>query len=524
MAAQPPSSSQNRPGNQPGKQHNAHDNDLLRIIETRRSTQAQTSRPTPQQQQPAPKPRATELTHAQQKRNTIIAMTLIPAAIFGAETAAASTVYNDLAKPMMTAQGSCARATERFAAQRDATLHLLLGTSVDEARQGAELHDDDTLNADETTPATWVRLGDSAPAVQTLLTTTLLMQQPETLPKGASRKGTTSITAVVAPPDDDEDQVLADTATAATGPTHHLDPVDYAGYVEGFPRAHDALATLTANVIDTINGTHEDIFTPPACASEDDVRAVVRATDRVMALERSTQSSIDALAARLRFAEVDTWCTSNDDAKHTRAVADEALQKAAALQHTIEEDDVRTHADTAALDEHSKDIERIAENLQQQKQGITDHPTCTPPGGSPTDLEAQHAVIAEYHDDLDAKYGSIMAASIAINRHAQEVDTITEGAKAQAHQEEAQRQEQVQRREEEARRKQAQHRKTEEQRRKNIARQQTSFATATSQQQPDSAQTDTTTPTQTSQTNTQPEARLSQQRSAHITDTTMTQQ
>lgn len=405
---------------QPRHSRNNQHNDLLQIMQRRRAATStrDTTNTTPQP--PTPKHRSnphTPLTKAQKRRNTIIAMAVIPAALLSVGTAAASTLYNDLAAGMMTTQGSCEKALQRVEVQREKTQQLLLGTDVGTARERAGLADGDTLDPAHISPDVWVRLGDASPAVQTLLTATLLIDQPTQLPEGAGRSGVHDITDVVARPDTDT-QPFADTAVTTSETQYHLDPVNYAAYVHQFPRANDAVNNLAQTVIATINGDNDDLLTTPDCHADNDVRTVVDQAGELAQLRNTAQDNIDAIAARLRFAEIDSWCADNSNAQRTRELANDVIRRAEQLRGRI--DSANTHTDT--LQQHSSDLEQIIENVQQQKTQITDPPICRDADVVATDIEAQHTVIADYHDSLDELFNQIMHASVAVHRHTGQVN------------------------------------------------------------------------------------------------------
>lgn len=405
---------------QPRHSRNDDNNDLLRIMQRRRAAASARNTADSAPQPPTPKRRDTAhttLTKAQQRRNTIIAMAVIPAALLGVGTAAASTIYNDLAVPMMTTQGSCEKALQRVETQREKTQQLLLGTDVDTARERAGLADGDTLDPAHISPDVWVRLGDASPAVQTLLTATLLIDQPAQLPEGAQRSGVHDITDVIARPDTDT-QPFADTAVTTGETQYHLDPVNYAAYIHQFPRANDAVNDLAQTVIATINGDNDELFTTPACTTDNDVRTVVHQAGKLAQLRNGAQDNIDAIAARLRFAEIDSWCANTDNAQRTRELADDVIRRAEQLRGRID----GAHTQTNTLQQHSSDLEQIIENVQQQKAQITDPPICRDTDVPATDIETQHTVIADYHDSLDELFNQIMHASVAVHRHTDEVN------------------------------------------------------------------------------------------------------
>ena len=417
---------------QPRHSRNDDNNDLLRIMQRRRAAASARNTADSAPQPTRPKRRNTAhipLTKAQQRRNTIIAMAVIPAALLGVGTAAASTIYNDLAASMMTTQGNCDKALQRVETQREKTQQLLLGTDVDTARERAGLADGDTLDPAHISPDVWVRLGDASPAVQTLLTTMLLIDQPAQLPEGAQRSGVHDITDVVARPDTDA-QPFADTAVTTGETQYHLDPVNYAAYIHQFPRANDAVNNLAQTIIATINGDNNELFTMPACTANNDVRTVVDQAGKLAQLRNGAQDNIDAIAARLRFAEIDSWCANTDNAQRTRELADDVIRRAEQLRDRIDS----AHTQTDTLQQHSSDLEQIIENVQQQKTQIIDPPICRDADVPATDIETQHTVIADYHDSLDELFNQIMHASIAVHHHTDEVnDQLT--AKDTAHRE-----------------------------------------------------------------------------------------
>lgn len=359
-------------------------------------------------------------------------MSVIPAVLLGVGTATASTLYNDLVVPIMTTQGSCEKAFHRVETQREKTQQLILGTDVATARERAGLSDGETLDPGHISPDVWVRLGDASPAVQTLLTATLLIDQPAQLPDGAQRSGVHDITDVVSRPNTDA-QPFADTAVTTGDTRYHLDPVNYAAYIHQFPRANDAVNDLAHIVITTINGDNDELFETPACQAEEDVRTVVNQASKIAQLRIIAQDDIDTIAARLRFAEIDSWCANSDDAQHTRELANNVIHRAETLRDHINSANVNT--DT--LQQHSTDLEQIIENVQQQKAQITDPPICRNDDVSATDIEAQQAVIAGYHDALDEMFNQIMHASIAVHRHNDAVnDQLTARDTAQQREEE----------------------------------------------------------------------------------------
>ena len=405
---------------QPRHSRNNQHNDLLQIMQRRRAAASarNTTNTTPQPTTPKRRNTAhTSLTKTQQRRNTIIAIAVIPAALLGVGTAAASTIYNDLAVPMMTTQGSCDKAIQRVETQREKTQQLLLGTDVNTARERAGLADGDTFDPAHISPDVWVRLGDASPAVQTLLTATLLIDQPAQLPEGAQRSGVHDITDVIARPDTDT-QPFADTAVTTSETRYHLDPVNYAAYVHQFPRANDAVNNLAQTVITTINGDNDELFTTPACDVDSDVRTVVDQAGKLAQLRNGAQDNIDAIAARLRFAEIVAWGANSDNAQRTRELADDIIRRAEQLRGRID----GAHTQTDTLQQHSSDLEQIIENVQQQKAQITDPPICRDADVVATDIEAQHTVIADYHDSLDELFNQIIHASVAVHRHTDEVN------------------------------------------------------------------------------------------------------
>ena len=418
--------------NTPPRRHNKQSEDLLSIMERRR--RRQTHAPTASQKtQSTPKPTKTAkdaplvepaFTPAQQRRNSIIALTLIPVTILGMGTAAATTVYNDIAKPLLTSENNCERVIKKFNRFRDETQQLLVGGSVSDARQKAGLTDQDTLPLDDTSSAVWARLGDNSTAVQTLLTTTLMVENPETIPDGINRAGTHTITEVVSRPDDNKQQQISGTRTDADNTDQNqqrLNRVDYAGYINNDEHPKQALARLSETVLKTINGEYDELLTTPACEGNTGVRDVAMKTGDIANLRNKAQDDIDALASRLRFAEVDSWCSTNDDPEHARELANSTIDRSKDLRGRIEK--VRDKRNNLAgdLDPHISDLEQITGHVERLRDHIKDTPSCTPPGMSPTDLEAQHDVIVKYHAELDDLYVEIMNASAAVNRHETEV-------------------------------------------------------------------------------------------------------
>lgn len=421
--------------NIPPRRHNKQSDDLLTIMERRRhrqksaNTASQKTQSTPTATKAAKDTFLVEpaLTPAQQRRNSVIALTLIPVMIFGMGTAAATTVYNDIAKPFLAPESKCERVTKKFNRFRDETQQLLIGGSVANARQKAGLTDQDTLPLDDTSSVVWARLGDNSTAVQTLLTTTLMIENPETIPEGINRAGTHTITEVVSRPDNNEQQKISGTRTDDDNTDQnqqHLNRVDYAGYINNDDHPKQALTRLSETVLKTINGEYDELLTTPSCEGNTGVRDVAMKTDDVANLRNKTQDDIDALASRLRFAEVDSWCGTNDDPEHTRDMATQTIDRSKNLRDRIEK--VRDKRSNLAgdLDQHISDLEQITGHVERLHDQIKDTPSCTPPGMSPTDLEAQHDVIVKYHTELDDLYVEIMSASVAVNRHETEAKDL----------------------------------------------------------------------------------------------------
>lgn len=421
--------------NTPPRRHNKQSDDLLNIMERRRQRRKGTTTAS-QKTQSAPTPAKAikdallvepAFTPAQQRRNSIIALTLIPVTILGMGTAAATTVYNDIAKPLLTSENNCERVIKKFNRFRDETQQLLVGGSVDDARQKAGLTEQDTLPLDDTSSAVWARLGDNSTAVQTLLTTTLMMENPETIPEGINRAGTHTITEVVSRPDDNKQQQISGTRTDADNADQNqqrLNRVDYTGYINNDEHPKQALARLSETVIKTINGDYDELLTTPSCHGDTDVRDVAMKTGDVANLRNKAQDDIDALASRLRFAEVDSWCGTNDDPEHVREIATSTIDRSKDLRGRIEK--VRDKRSNLAsdLDPHISDLEQITGHVERLRDQIKDTPSCVAPGIPPTNLESQHDVIVKYHAELDDLYAQIMSASVAVNRHENEAKEL----------------------------------------------------------------------------------------------------
>ena len=421
--------------NTPPRRHNKQSDDLLTIMERRRHHRLQ-SHTASQKTQSTPAATKTvkdtflvepTLTPAQQRRNSVIALTLIPVMIFGMGTAAATTVYNDIAKPFLAPESKCERVTKKFNRFRDETQQLLIGGSVANARQKAGLTDQDTLPLDDTSSAVWARLGDNSTAVQTLLTTTLMIENPETIPEGINRAGTHTITEVVSRPDNNEQQKISGTRNDADDADHNqqrLNRVDYADYINNDEHPKQALARLSETVLKTVNGDYNELLTTPSCAGNTGVRDVAMKTGDVANLRNKAQDDINALASRLRFAEVDSWCDTNDDPEHTREMATQTIDRSKNLRDRIEK--VRDKRSNLAgdLDQHIGDLEQITGHVERLRDQIKDTPSCTPPDMSPTDLESQHDVIVKYHAELDDLYAQIMSAFVAVNRHETEAKDL----------------------------------------------------------------------------------------------------
>ena len=422
----------------PPRRHNKQSDELLTIMEQRRrrhrsnttTASRKTASTTASTKNAAKQHDRLACTPAQQRRNSIIALTLIPTTILGMGTAAATTAYNNIAKPLFTSEDNCQRATKKFNRFRDETQQLLVGSSVDDARQRARLSDQDTLPLDDTSSAVWAHLGDNSTAVQTLLTATLMIENPETMPEGSNRAGTHTITEVVSRPNDNETQKIAGTHTDtddATQHQQHLDRVDYAGYVNNYEHSQQAFARLSETVLKTINGDYDDLLATPACTSDKDAHNIVMKIGNVAQLRNEAQDDIDALASRLRFAEVDSWCGTNDQPEHVRETANSTIDRSNDLRGRIEK--VRDKRNNLAdgLNQHISDLEQITSHLERLRDQVNDTPACTTPEAPPTDLEAQHGVIVKYHAELDDLYVQIMNASVAINRHEDEAKDLVRG-------------------------------------------------------------------------------------------------
>ena len=421
--------------NTPPRRHNKRSEDLLTIMERRRQRRKSTTTAS-QKTQSAPTPTKAAkdaplveptLTPAQQRRNSIIALTLIPVTILGMGTAAATTVYSDIAKPFLAPESKCERVTKKFNRFRDETQQLLIGGSVANARQKTGLTDQDTLPLDDTSSAVWARLGNNSTAVQTLLTTTLMMENPETIPEGINRAGTHTITEVVSRPDDNEQQKISGTRTDADNTDQNqqrLNRIDYAGYINNDDHPKQALTRLSETVLKTINGDYDELLTTPSCEGNTGVRDVAMKTGDVVNLRNKTQDDIDALASRLRFAEVDSWCGTNDDPEHTRDMATQTIDRSKNLRDRIEK--VRDKRSNLAgdLDQHISDLEQITGHVERLRDQVKDTPSCLAPGVPPTNLESQHDVIVKYHAELDDLYAQIMNASVAVNRHETETKDV----------------------------------------------------------------------------------------------------
>src|SRR5699024_11641634 len=229
--------------------HGAPSDDLLAIMQQRRQRAARNESADTQSKKAVATRRSTPkrrghtvyknsekvFTPAQQRRNSIIAFTLIPVTIFGMGTTAAKTLYDDIAKPVMTSEDNCQRVTKKFNRVRDETQQLILGGTVAQARERAGLSDQDTLALDDVSSGVFSRLGDSSTAIQTLLTTTLMIENPQTMPDDIDRTGTYTIAEVVSRPSDDVQEGISGTRAADSdddGATQHrLDRVDYAKYI-----------------------------------------------------------------------------------------------------------------------------------------------------------------------------------------------------------------------------------------------------------------------------------------------------
>ena len=422
--------------------HGAPSDDLLAIMQQRRQRAARnesadtqskkavaTRRSTPKRRgRTVSKNSEKVFTPAQQRRNSIIAFTLIPVTIFGMGTAAAKTLYDDIAKPVMTSEDKCQRVTKKFNRIRDETQQLILGGTVAQARERAGLSDQDTLALDDVSSGVFSRLGDSSTAIQTLLTTTLMIENPQTMPDDIDRTGTYTIAEVVSRPSDNVQEGISGTRTDDSdddGATQHrLDRVDYAKYINENDHSNKALARLSETVLKSVNGDYDTLLTTPECLNDDDVRDVAVASGNVANLRNKVQDDIDALAAQLRFAEVDSWCGTRKDSEHTRESANSTIDRNNDLRNRIEK--IRDKRGNLAgdFDQHISDLEQIAQHVERLRDHITDTPSCLSPGVSATDIESQHNVIVKYHSELDDLYMQIMTASAAVDQHEVEVKDL----------------------------------------------------------------------------------------------------
>lgn len=422
--------------------HGAPSDDLLAIMQQRRQRAARNEsadtqskkavakrRSTPKRRgRTAPKNSEKVFTPAQQRRNSIIAFTLIPVTIFGMGTAAAKTLYDDIAKPVMTSEDNCQRVTKKFNTVRDETQQLILGGTVAQARERAGLSDQDTLALDDVSSGVFSRLGDSSTAIQTLLTTTLMIENPQTMPDDIDRTGTYTIAEVVSRPSDNVQEGIsgtrADDSDDDSATQHRLDRVDYAKYINENDHSNKALARLAETVLKSVNGDYDTLLTTPECLNDDDVRDVAVASGNVANLRNKVQDDIDALAAQLRFAEVDSWCGTRKDSEHTREAANSTIDRNNDLRNRIEK--VRDKRGNLAgdFDQHISDLEQIAQHVERLRDHITDTPSCLSPGVSATDIESQHNVIVKYHSELDDLYMQIMSAAAAVDQHEVEVEDL----------------------------------------------------------------------------------------------------
>ena len=422
--------------------HGAPSDDLLAIMQQRRQRAARnesadtqskkavaTRRSTPKRRgRTVSKNSEKVFTPAQQRRNSIIAFTLIPVTIFGMGTAAAKTLYDDIAKPVMTSEDNCQRVTKKFNRVRDETQQLILGGTVAQARERAGLSDQDTLALDDVSSGVFSRLGDSSTAIQTLLTTTLMIENPQTIPDDIDRTGTYTIAEVVSRPSDNVQEGISGTRVDDSdddgAPQHRLDRVDYAKYINENDHSNKALARLSETVLKSVNGDYDTLLTTPECLNDDDVRDVAVASGNVANLRNKVQDDIDALAAQLRFAEVDSWCGTRKDSEHTREAANSTIDRNNDLRNRIEK--VRDERGNLAgdFDQHISDLEQIAQHVERLRDHITDTPSCLNPGVSATDIESQHNVIVKYHSELDELYMQIMTASAAVDQHEVEVKDL----------------------------------------------------------------------------------------------------
>ena len=422
--------------------HGAPSDDLLAIMQQRRQRAARnesadtqskkavaTRRSTPKRRgRTVSKNSEKVFTPTQQRRNSIIAFTLIPVTIFGVGTAAAKTLYEDIAKPVMTSEDNCQRVTKKFNRVRDETQQLILGGTVAQARERAGLSDQDTLALDDVSSGVFSRLGDSSTAIQTLLTTTLMIENPQTMPDDIDRTGTYTIAEVVSRPSDNVQEGIsgtrADDSDDDGAPQHRLDRVDYAKYINENDHSNKALARLSETVLKSVNGDYDTLLTTPECLNDDDVRDVAVASGNVANLRNKVQDDIDALAAQLRFAEVDSWCGTRKDSEHTREAANSTIDRNNDLRNRIEK--VRDERGNLAgdFDQHISDLEQIAQHVERLRDHITDTPSCLSPSVSATDIESQHNVIVKYHSELDDLYMQIMTASAAVDQHEVEVKDL----------------------------------------------------------------------------------------------------
>ena len=422
--------------------HGAPSDDLLAIMQQRRQRAARNESADTQSKKAVAKRRSTPkrrgrtvsknsekvFTPAQQRRNSIIAFTLIPVTIFGMGTAAAKTLYDDIAKPVMTSEDNCQRVTKKFNTVRDETQQLILGGTVAQARERAGLSDQDTLALDDVSSSVFSRLGDSSTAIQTLLTTTLMIENPQTIPDDIDRTGTYTIAEVVSRPSDNVQEGISGTRADDSDddgvPQHRLDRVDYAKYINENDHSNKALARLSETVLKSVNGDYDTLLTTPECLNDDDVRDVAVASGNVANLRNKVQDDIDALAAQLRFAEVDSWCGTRKDSEHTREAANSTIDRNNDLRNRIEK--VRDKRGNLAgdFDQHISDLEQIAQHVERLRDHITDTPACLVPGISATDIESQHNVIVKYHSELDDLYMQIMSASAAVDQHEVEVKDL----------------------------------------------------------------------------------------------------
>lgn len=476
--------------------HGAPSDDLLAIMQQRRQRAARNEsadtqskkavakrRSTPKRRgRTAPKNSEKVFTPAQQRRNSIIAFTLIPVTIFGMGTAATKTLYDDIAKPVMTSEDNCQRVTKKFNTVRDETQQLILGGTVAQARERAGLSDQDTLALDDVSSGVFSRLGDSSTAIQTLLTTTLMIENPQTMPDDIDRAGTYTIAEVVSRPSDNVQEGISGTRVDDSdddgASQHRLDRVDYAKYINENDHSNKALVRLSETVLKSVNGDYDTLLTTPGCLNDDDVRDVAVASGNVANLRNKVQDDIDALAAQLRFAEVDSWCGTRKDSEHTREAANSTIDRNNDLRNRIEKVQDKRGNLAGDFDQHISDLEQIAQHVERLRDHITDTPSCLSPGVSATDIESQHNVIVKYHSELDDLYMQIMTASAAVDQHEVEVKDLlhddNEERKKKRQELEAKQREAQQKAQREAEQRQREHEQRQQQREREREAQSTS--------------------------------------------------